>query len=397
MGNIITINLKTALVYKWRILVFVAFVAVLSVGSAVVAGYFWHGQNLPPIYVAIVDQDNSLETMLILTSMQAAEEYADLIEFVVMSEIDAYASLNDGYVTALVTFPPGFGHAMTVGQNMPFFVNYNQNAPLTTAMVRIVADAFADMLMYSQMGVYTVLDYAAEANITPEQYNLVFWGINLQFLGMVLERHNIFHEEMLTPNQVPLVVSFFIAAYIALMLSAFFVLSDIIASNFTKHNIISLVHHGERLINIIFGCALVYFALLGIVNILLFGVLVGLGVLNITLPIFVGLFVINFIISIFGTTVTFLFKTSGGRGVFMVFFVAISLLLSGGIIPLEFLAISTYWSFVTFNYWGSRVLQNAYLGQFSFAYLGILLLFGLLFFLLPYFKLYFGYAKKGGA
>ena len=374
--SILKINLQTFYAHKVRLFAFAFFLLVIVILASIVGSYILTtGDATPTIQVAIVDQDNSFETSLIMSSIANAEEYQGFIYFTQMNESQATVALAGGYKTAVITFPPYFGHAMTTGGNIPFEISYNVNQPLASAMVRIIADSFADMLRSSQIGVYTTLNYAwdavANANITLPEYDAIFWQINLQFLNFVLTRHTLFAQEEVYATNMPLALHYFFSAYIFLMMCSFFVLSDLVAKNFTRHNIVSLKGRGVGEWQVFVGSGLAYFVVLfliswvGLISSWFWAgqfLLDNFGESWVPFQLVTPLALVCFGTSVFGVMVTFLFKSDVSRGLFVSVFAIVSLFLSGGIVPFVFLPAEVQ-SIATFvpSYWALRMFENVVL------------------------------------
>lgn len=384
--SIVSINLKSFFSHKGYFFLFFIFLIVLCFGAAILGNFFARGDNLlDTTYVAIVDLDDSEQSRLILSSITETNEFGNIIEFLYLTENQAQKEMEHGNVTALVTLPIGFGESITTGENIPFSIVYNENNLLSSTLIMIVAEAFAGMLRSSQIGVYTTLNFAQYVGVTPQIYNQVFWGINLRFIGMVLNRHNIFDTQLVTTNQISAGVAYFIAAYITLLLCSFFVISDIVSKNFKRFVIHSIKLRGFNLNNILFGCVISYFCLLLIINILLLLVIYATGFLAFNMSLLFGILYITFVISIFGTAVTFIFRNNFDRGVFVTVFSSFSLFLSGGVIPLEFMGDwANILSFFVFNYWATQLLAGTLIGESVLIYSSVILVFAAIFWVAGY-------------
>lgn len=343
MINIFLLNMKLFYANKWRILSFFSFIIIIGFVFFVTINHMTDQNALNPVQIAIVDLDNSFETQLIIQTIADTDEYVGLIDFLVLEKQQANQMIVENLVAAVITFPEDFGLAMTTGQNLPFVVEYNENRPIASSLIHIVATAFSDMLESSQIGVYTTLNYARWVNMNQEDFNRVFWGVNLQFLGIVMNRQNIFYTVELTTSQVPLVFNYIFAFYTVLLISSFFVIPEIISKAFTKQNLQNLVSKSTSKINIYLGTWLSLFTFILFLN----------GIIIFLLNIFSFLItlVISAILAFFGIGVTFIFKDNTARSLFLTLFIIISLFLSGGIIPIQFLPVANIFSYLTFNYW----------------------------------------------
>jgi len=373
--NALKLNIKTFYYHKVRIIVFAIVLVLLCLAAAATGRYFLYGENfVGPIHIGLVDKDDSFETRLILSNIEDHSEYYELIEFTHFTENEAIIVLENNEIAAIVTLPPNFGAGIISGENIPFAITYATNRPFTSSIVKMVSYSFADMLRSAQTGVYITLNYANAADITPMRFNEIFFGVNVRFLGIVMERTDIFDTQMqYLTGRVNIQTAYLIAAFITAMLCTFFVLTDIIRKNYSEFTIKTLKLRGIKLSNIFFGTVLSYFVVLTLcASVVLF------LMENITLALVLSGVVVIFTVATLGAMVTFVFKNHLSSGIFVTLFIVVSLFLSGGVIPVDFfppgLRITSYF---TFNYWAARLLEVGLLGEIGVGYIFMSLLFAL--------------------
>ena len=370
--NIVSLNLKTFAGQKIRIISFFLLIALLCLTAGLAGSFFMTGGNIAgPISVAVVDLDNSFETGLILSAITESNENDSLLTFSSHSPESARDALRDGSVVAVITLPENFGLGITTGENIPFTVTYNRDMPLTSALVRISADTFANMLRTSQTGVYITLNYAALQELPQEQYNMIFIGVNMRFLGFVLNREDIFISDVQSVTGGLLIwQAYFIAAYAALMMCAAFIMTDALRRNFSRFSLISLKNRGVSPPIIFLACTSAYFLLFSALNAglwLFANVLLtasGMPIFALNPALLLGVFIIAAVLAAFAAMLTFAFESVLSAGVFTAVLTGLSLFLSGGIIPVEYFsgglqfAANTVW-----NTWGVRLLGAALTGE----------------------------------
>ena len=271
--NVFVLNIKLFASQWARLLGFLLLMFVLGGVGWLAMNHFSTDNAIHPVGVAIVDHDNSLETMLILQTITEAEEYTGLIEFLIMDADSARDKLYADAVAAVITFPEDFGLAMTTGENLPFSVVYSPNRPLASSFIHIVAGAFADMLEASQTGVYTTLNFAREADITSAQFDMVFWGVNLQFLGMIMNRQAVFDVQAVETSSAPLLLQYGFTGFLLGLLSVFLVLMQPTSQMFSPH----MVSQHRRVMVVLVGTWLAYVSLLLMLSGLIVGVLYAWG------------------------------------------------------------------------------------------------------------------------
>lgn len=258
MINVMLLNLKLFASQWMRLLGFLLLVSVLGGVGWLIMNHLSRGNAIHPVGVAIVDHDNSLETLLILQTITEAEDYVGLIDFQITDANEAAKQLAADTIAAIITFPENFGLAMTTGENLPFTVAYSPNRPLASSLIHIVAGAFADMLEASQTGVYTTLNFARQAELTPTAFDLVFWGVNLQFLGMIMARHLVFDVQQMATSTASLGLQYLFTGYVLMLLSVFLILGDKTSQLFS----VQMVSQHGRYVSLLIGTWLAYVLLL---------------------------------------------------------------------------------------------------------------------------------------
>jgi len=387
--NIVSLNLKTFAQFKsWMISLF-CLIALLATAAGLLGNFFLSETNIAgPVYIAIVDLDDSFETRMILSVItEQSSEYAEMLRFAGKTPSGANEALQNGDISAIITLPDNFGWSVLSGENLPFVVTYNAERPLSAALIRVVSNAFADMLRTSQMGVYVTLNYALEQDLSREDFDMIFMGVNMRFLGFVLGRGEMFVTQPQTvTGGVPIWQSYFIAAYIALMICAAFVMTDAIRRNFSRHCLVSLGNRGISTHTVFAACVFAYFLLFVVLNAAFWLLVANLpsGYDLIQFPMsasfFASVAVISLSLAAFAAMLTFVFESAFSAGAFASLFAVVSLFLSGGIVPVMYFSdgLRAASSFV-WSTWGSELLTTAILDE-SILYQAVMsLVFGLIF------------------
>jgi hypothetical protein len=360
-GNLLLLNLKTFARQKIRLVVLLVLVAAMSVAAALAADFFLtESAIVGPIRIAVVDLDDSMETRMILAALGDDPEYIEMFEFAAMRQREAREALETGDVTAIITFPQDFGRSMIFGDNIPFSVTYNSERPLMSALVLAAANSFAEMLRAAQTGVYTTLNYADTQMLNRDQFDRVLMFVNMRFLGLVLGRAEIFvHDPQSITGGLTIWQTYIIAMYIALMLCAAFVMTDAMRRNFKGYFVVNLKNRGISPLKVFLSCFLANFLLFKIINLAM-----GLWAFGPSLDIILAITVITAGFAAFAAMITFLFSSTFSAGAFCAVAVGVSLFLSGGIIPVDFLSDGLRMaSDVVFNTWAARLISGALLQE----------------------------------
>ena len=382
--NVIILNLKTFMRQKARILALFLFISVLGLVAGLAGNLFLTSTNLvDTIPLAIVDLDDSFESRMLLSGITETVG-GSMLELSILDKYSAAEALENGTVTAVITMPENFGESIVSGENLPFIVEYNRNTPLVSALVRIAADSFADMLRSSQTGVYVTLNYAFAQDIPQEQYNSILMNINMMFIRLVMNRAEMFVEETVSvAGLLSIWQVYFITAYIALMMCASFVMTDATRRSFGRYTAISLSLRGISSGKVFLACAISYFLLLLALNagVLLcaaaLSAFLDMPAVSINAGFVLGISVVAAVLATFAAMLVFVFNNTLSSGIFTAVFACVSLFLSGGIIPVEFLSSSVQlMSNFVFNTWGARLLAAGITGESAFLPLVMCVLFG---------------------
>ncbi|MCL2618012.1 MAG: ABC transporter permease [Defluviitaleaceae bacterium] len=370
MGSVVSLVLKI-LAAKWRrTAALMLFTLMLGVAAGFAGEAVSARQGLGRIPVALVDLDDSFETRLILAALADALAYGVVVDITATDERGAREALESGSVTAVITLPLGFGAGMVSGQNIPFGVEYNSNRPLASALVRIAADAFADMLRSAQTGVYVTLGYAAALDLSPQEYNMVFVGVNMRFIGLVQNRADMFERVMLyAALGLGMWQTYFIAAYVALSLCASFVTTDAVRRGLNAFFLRSMALRGVPAGSVVAACAAAYFVLFVLLHgglwlcLILLSAVAGVAAPPLGIGLVWAVLVVCAVLAAFAAMLTFAFRSEAAAGVFATGFAAVSLLLSGGVVPVEFFAegLGAASDFV-FSTWAVRLIAAAVTG-----------------------------------
>ena len=358
---------------KWkRVLIFIGLTALLCVIAGLLGQYFLSGGGkIDPITILVVDEDHSMESMLVYNMVSNLEDYKELLVFEQMEADAAVDALKANKASAVVTIPKGFTENVKNGRNLPFTISYNLSTPIKSAFIRYYADAFTRMLTASQTGVYAALDYAREYG-DQAQYAAMFQTINMRFLSTVLNR-----MQMLTIYEVSVTGTsgafqyYATHAYIFIMMAGLLLFTDLLQYNLSKRNLLKLGLTGVGSIRIVLGTAVGVFSLLLLVSILFGGLgFAAAAYLHLELPMQVdwilpsAVFLMLICLGIMGTLLALLFQRMFTAGIFISLFSLVSLVLSGGIIPLDFFADKIQMAGkCTPQYWLARLLNSSFGGQ----------------------------------
>jgi len=360
----------------------------LATIAGLLGDFFLSETNIAgPVNIAIVDLDDGFETRLILSVItDQADDYTEMLRFSHKTLENAETSLRNGNISAIITLPENFGASMTSGENIPFTVTYNAERPLSATLIQVMAEAFADMLRTSQMGVYVTLNYVLEQGVPPESFDMIFMGVNMRFLGFVIARGEMFIVDTTSATGgLPTWKSYFITTYIALMICAAFVMTDTIRRNFSRYCLISLKNRDVSILTTFSACIFAYFLLFSTISATLWLLIFFLPIdtfsqFDINVQFLVGVILISASLSTFAAMLTFAFDNAFSAGVFTSVFAIVSLVLSGGVIPTMYFSDTLQaTSNIVWSTWSTNLLSAAILDENILTQAAMCTLFGFLF------------------
>ncbi|WP_350019963.1 ABC transporter permease [Priestia flexa] len=148
--------------------------------------------------VAIVDEDDTLQTEYVIKQLTESEQLSSLINPVYPTKAEAQQMLSKNDIAALVVLPDGFSHSIATGENMPLVVVGNKNKPLQAQLFRYVMDSAADYTSAAQSGINTIDHFLQEEGASTAERQAEFRRSLLSFGLHVLDRGSVFEERIAT-------------------------------------------------------------------------------------------------------------------------------------------------------------------------------------------------------
>ena len=165
-----------------RFTAIIMLIALLSVAAGLLgAGLLSQRSPLEPLSIAIVDDDNSLQSRMALSVAMGAVKN-DMLTIQKTTQTRAARMLEAGELNAAFILPKGFIQSVLDGENSPIEAVYNPATPLSSMFIKTAAESALGLLRVSQSGIYTALAYTATHN--PEAYSLVYSRINNRFISL---------------------------------------------------------------------------------------------------------------------------------------------------------------------------------------------------------------------
>lgn len=165
-------NLKIYLrdVKAWTVML-LAPVAIILLVSYGVAPSLESNLFVRPFTVAVVDQDDSFETRILVHHFTNTPAMEDLVTVKMTDYDQAMDLLEADEIAAAIIIPQGFVWNIERGRNLPITVIGSPHRPLQSSLIRQMMQSGADLVTAAQSGVITVLDYMAEAGASEAEMN----------------------------------------------------------------------------------------------------------------------------------------------------------------------------------------------------------------------------------
>jgi len=349
-----------------RILLFACLTVLLCFTAGLLGSFFLSGEGaIQPITIALVDEDGSLESRMLLNYLEGLGEEHSLLAFSLTDRAGSQAMLEQGAASAVIAIPEGFMAGVMDGSNPPFIVTLDAGSPMRAAIIRLFASVYADMLRTGQQGVYIALDAARDYGDAAQQQEM-FRTANLRFLTAMLNRGSIQENRMLSPTgQSSAGIHYAAAAFVFLILLGSSLFIDLWARAASKPVLLRLNAMGgsggmKAGLCYLAGAAAPFGAacLLLVFGINLTSLIFGFGPI-ISGGVIVALLMLILCGAAFLTAVSRLFGQGPGGCVFVFLYGLAGLFLSGGVLPPAYLAPALMSAGrLTPHYWLSRLLAR---------------------------------------
>ena len=325
---------------EWkRVLLPVVLIALLSI----LAGLFGNvalSKNavLEPIHIALVNQDSSSEARLVLNTLTS--QRSAMLRIAITDADNAKEMLQRGEVTAVFTIPAGFMQSVMSGRNLPLYADYNAANPLRSTLVAAFADSLTEMLKTAQAGVYASLDLAVPYGQAAT--SAVLQRINLRFLSLVMNRKTLFVEETVySTGQLAPFNHYFVSVWVFLVALLAMMLRHIAARCLSHENIMMLKISRRGTLGPLCGLIAAYWLCHCAVNATVLAAYLFMQGIplssDLLLPCLAAILAVSFLQGAFAAFCGCAFSGRLPGSIFIGMFAALSLLLSGGLLPVSFL------------------------------------------------------------
>ena len=166
-----------------------------GVAGRVVAAWSEQGGPLRLSLVVTAPEEEMELARTMAGYLSAMEDVALYCDFVAAGPNQAREMLERGEATAVIALPQGFLGDVLSGENTPPALITGEGRPLESWLAGWLGESAAGLLTTAQAGIYAVLDLYDSLDDPSLTRDEVTWGINLQYIGAVLDRQSLFRTE----------------------------------------------------------------------------------------------------------------------------------------------------------------------------------------------------------
>lgn len=174
--------------------------------------------DISPIKVAIVDNDNSTASKLLLSSFTSNKNFSNFVNIDVCTRTEAKEKFNSNLLTGIIEIPKNFSDSLLSMENLPLDMTLNSEEPLKSSILKNVMQGYSRIIGAVEIGVSSVDYYMDKHNIDPEQKEKVNTYLSRDLIFTALGRSSFFAYE--PHNDIPSTTSieYYVIAIAVLLL-----------------------------------------------------------------------------------------------------------------------------------------------------------------------------------
>jgi ABC-2 type transport system permease protein len=155
-------------------------------------------QWVEPFAVAIVDEDNTFETKLLMKQYEESKELQAVLSFQKTDGKTASEMLADNEIAGMVIVPDGFTNGIRRGKNIPVTVIGNPERPFQAELLQQVMVSNANLITAAQSGANAAFHYLRKMGLSSEEFATYRDAIITDFTLQALNRNKIYKTETLS-------------------------------------------------------------------------------------------------------------------------------------------------------------------------------------------------------
>ncbi len=278
-----------------------------------------------PFTIGIVDRDNTAEINILIEMFKNTQSIASLITLEKLDEVSAKQKLQNDLIPAFVVIPKNFTQGIITGENPPLILVGNEKKMLELTATKLLLSAGVAFVTSSQSGIYSTIDFASEHGVDWDviQTSIVL-PINVEYMKAILSHKDYFAiEKVSATGNIP-IASYYLHSLVFFLLGIFIIV-------FRESVVVS-----DGVVARFRICGVGFFQIVANKLIALF-----LVIAFITLPLSfvfgVKFLAVVWFLSSLTVFAAGVFKEQLSNGLFLFTVAILSLLVSGGLLPLSYL------------------------------------------------------------
>jgi ABC-2 type transport system permease protein len=154
-------------------------------------------QWVKPFAAAIVDEDSTFETKLLMKQYEESEELKGVLSFIKTDADEASERLAKNEIAGIVIIPKGFTKGIRVGKNIPVTVIGNPERPFQSALLQQVMVSNANLISAAQSGANTAFHYLRKLGLSSDEFAAYREPIITGFTLHAMNRNSIYETSRL--------------------------------------------------------------------------------------------------------------------------------------------------------------------------------------------------------
>ncbi|MBU3113843.1 ABC transporter permease [Clostridium lacusfryxellense] len=174
--------------------------------------------DISPIKVAIVDNDNSTASKLLLSSFTSNKNFSNFVNIDVCTRTEAKEKFNSNLLTGIIEIPKNFSNSLLSMENLPLDMTLNSEEPLKSSILKNVMQGYSRIIGAVEIGVSSVDYYMDKYSVEQEQKEKVNTYLSRDLIFTALGRSSFFTYE--PHNDIPSTTSieYYVIAIAVLLL-----------------------------------------------------------------------------------------------------------------------------------------------------------------------------------
>ncbi len=293
---------------------------------------FSSDEALSYLKIAVTAEGDGASTFFAyMNNMADISEYGS---FVVMDEDEALSALKRGEISAVLSIPDTFVDGVINGTNPDVVLTVDEKRPLEAALILYAGESAFDMLATAQAGIYSVIDIFEDSGIEIEHRKVVL-DSNMRYIGWVLGRNGLFNREKVSVSgSIPISLNYALLIFSSVMLA--------FSAVFYKYYKVLWLSYSMRSLSVGRGSGYYFFAtfissfLVTLAPFFVFFAAMG----EITASSLLASLLSAFFISALASLVIMVSQSESFCGAAFTVISLISLVISGGVIPLALMPVA---------------------------------------------------------